>query len=118
MNTAGSQRMTAQYMLKAWGIEGLDYSSGLSQAMREFADAHQQLVDSSLTTAEIQGLLSRVKKASAWFQARGCSTSGHLIPARLDISANDILADRDYTAAMYASPSQQAVNNQSPEVTL
>ena len=101
-----SQRMAALYMLKAWTIEGVDYSGMLSQSMREFANAHQQLVDSSLSTGEIQELLSRVKKAFAWFEMMGRSRSGRVIPSLINKSANNILADMDKVTAMYANSSQ------------
>ncbi len=101
-----SQRMAALYMLKAWGIEGVDYSGKLSQSMSEFASAHQQLLDSSLTTAEIQQLLTRVKKAFAWFEMMGHSKSGRVIPSLINKSANNILADMDKVTSMYASASK------------
>lgn len=101
-----SQRMAALYMLKAWGIEGVDYSGKLSQSMSEFASAHQKLVDSPLTTAEIQQLLARVKKAFAWFEMMGRSKSGHVIPSLINKSANNILADMDKVTSMYASASK------------
>ena len=101
-----SQRMAALYMLKAWKIEGVDYSGKLSQSMSEFASAHQQLVESSLTTTEIQQLLTRVKKAFAWFEMMGHSKSGRVIPSLINKSANNILADMDKVTAMYASSSK------------
>ncbi|BAO45720.1 type IV pili methyl-accepting chemotaxis transducer N-terminal domain-containing protein [Thiolapillus brandeum] len=97
-----SQRMAALYMLKAWKIDQQQFANKLSTSMDEFSSAHQHLEASPLTTDEIHALLSRVKKSYAWFEMMGKSKSGRVIPALINKSANNILADMDKATSLYA----------------
>jgi hypothetical protein len=73
VNIAGRQRMLSQrlakfYMLKKWGFNSTEITSGIEQAKKEFVSAMQELSAAPQNTPEIQHELEQVKTQWVFFE--------------------------------------------------
>ncbi len=96
-----SQRLSALYMLKVWGVNDSDFIHKLEKTMDEFSKAEKILENFSKNTAEIKDSLQRVKKLFMWFELMANSTSGRYIPSLISKSSDKINSEMNTVTKLY-----------------
>jgi hypothetical protein len=97
-----SQRMASIYMLKAWGLDDLDYSAAFNQAVAEFEKAHTLLEASSLNSDEIKSQLSEANKSFYWFKFSALKETDKPITALIQRASDKLLQQMDDITELYA----------------
>jgi hypothetical protein len=97
-----SQRMASIYMLKAWGLNDIDYSAAFNQAVSEFEKAHTLLEASSLNSDEIKSQLAEASKSFYWFKLSALKETDKPITALIQRTSDKLLKQMDDITDLYA----------------
>ncbi len=97
-----SQRMASLYMLKAWGLNDLDYSAAFNQAVDEFEKAHTLLEATSMNSAEIKSQLAEASKSFYWFKFSALKETDKPITALIQRASDKLLKQMDDITDLYA----------------
>ncbi len=95
-----SQRMASLYMLKVWGVEDHEFTTKMSNSMKEFKEALKVLQSSPLNTNEINEHLKKVEHSFMFFEIMNRSST-KFIPTLIYKKSNEILDDMNIVTKAY-----------------
>ena len=95
-----SQRITALYMMKSWGISNLEIQEKMGAAMKLFRDSHQKLKAYERNNPEINRLLEKVGQNFMSFEVMYDAKA--LTPSLLFEKSMMILKDMNRVTGLYA----------------
>jgi multidrug resistance efflux pump len=94
--------MASLYMLKAWGLDDLDYSAAFNQAVDEFEKAHKLLEAASMNSDEIKTQLAAANKSFYWFKFSALKETDQPITALIQRASDKLLKQMDEITELYA----------------
>jgi len=86
------QRLSALYMMKAWGVSDPDYYKHVDEILNEYEDIYHELqkADNKLVSKEIKIRLKKAESRFLAFKFMAASKSGRFIPTLAEKTSSEI----------------------------
>lgn len=112
VNIAGRQRMLGQrlaklYMLRVWGIGGVEVLDETERAKNEFKGAMQELIDAPENTPQLNEALEQARKQWTLYKHGLERADGDYIPLIVTMTGEQLLTSMNNITALYTALSER-----------